>query len=286
MPTRTLCTPRTWFITGASRGLGQTLASAVLAHGDRIVVTARKPEALAPLLAQGGDRARGHQLDVTDARATAAVVKAALADFGGIDVLVNNAGYGLAGAVEELDDDQIRTQFETNVFGALRVTRAFLPHFRAQGHGHILQISSIAGIAASAGLGIYNSSKFALEGFSAALAEEVAPFGIRVTLVEPGPFRTDWAGPSLITPRHRIEAYAATAHQRIAQMNGYSGHQPGDPAKAAQVMIEAVESPNPPLHLPLGAWAIARMRGQIDQLHRDLAAWETRALDTAFPAGE
>lgn len=275
--------PRTWFITGASRGFGRCLAEAVATHGDKVVATARNAAAVDALTAHASGRIVGTPLDVTDAEAATAAVAAAIRRFGRIDVLVNNAGYGLAGAVEEVDEDQIRAQFETNVFGALRLTRLVLPHMREHGSGHILQISSIAGIAASPGLGIYNASKFALEGFSEALAAEVAPLGIRVTLIEPGPFRTDWAGPSLITPRRRIDAYTATAHRTIARLNGYSGQQAGDPARAAAAMIAAVESADPPLHLPLGRWAIDRMHEKLNLLARETAAWETRSLATDFP---
>lgn len=277
--------PRIWFITGASRGLGKALVAAVATHGDQIFATARNMDAVRALATRYPRHVASAALDVTDAAAAGAAVDAAIQRFGRIDVLVNNAGYGLAGAVEEPDEDQIRAQFETNVFGALRLVRLVLPHMRERRSGHILQISSIAGIAATAGLGLYNASKFALEGFSEALAEEVAPLGIRVTLVEPGPFRTDWAGPSLVTPRHRIDSYAGTAHRTIARLNGYSGRQAGDPARAASAMIEVVEAADPPLHLPLGKWAIDRMRFKIDRLRQDTMAWEQRALATDFPAG-
>lgn len=282
MPTQNA---RTWFITGASRGIGRALAEAVLAHGDRVIATARQAESLESLGNEHEDRLRRRALDVNDAAACRAVLHAAIDDFGGIDVLVNNAGYGLAGAVEELSDDEARAQFETNVFGALRLTQRVLPHMRERGHGHIVQISSIAGFVASPGLGLYNASKFALEGFSEALAKEVAAFGIHVTLVEPGPFRTDWAGPSLAISKQRIGAYADTAHATIARLNGYSGTQPGDPARAAEVMIRAVESENPPLHLPLGQWALDRMREKMRNLSREIDVWEKASLATAFPEG-
>lgn len=274
--------PRTWFITGASRGLGRALAAAVLAHGDQVIATARRPDALAALARQHKDRVRCHALDVDDAAACQQVLNVAVNDFGGLDVLVNNAGYGLAGAIEELTEAEARSQIETNVFGALRLTRLVLPHMRRRNAGHIVQISSIAGFAASPGLGLYNASKFALEGFSEALAQEVAPFGIHVTLVEPGPFRTDWAGPSLATAQQRIDAYADTAHKTIATLYGYSGAQPGDPAKAAAVIIQAVESAQPPLHLPLGRWAVDRMREKMRTLSTEIDAWEAVALATDF----
>lgn len=274
-----------WLITGASRGLGRSLAEAVLAHGHRVAATARDASSLTALLAQAPERARSYTLDVDDAVQANAIVKQVVADFGRIDVLVNNAGYGLAGAVEELDDTEVRQQFETNVFSALNLTRTVLPHMRAQKSGHILQISSMAGFAATPGMGIYNASKFALEGFSEALAQEVAGFGVRVTIIEPGPFRTDWAGPSLATPANRIEAYADTAHKTIATLNGYSGQQPGDPARAAEAMIKVVESAKPPLRLPLGEVALGRIRGKLKSMTAELDAWEAVSLATSFPAG-
>jgi len=276
---------RVWLISGCSRGLGRTLAEKVLARGDRLVATARDTQALAGLKQLAPRRAQLLALDVNREDQVRAVVGAAIAAFGRIDVLVNNAGYGLAGAVEEVSDAEARAQFDTNVFGALSLTRAVLPQMRAQGSGHILQISSAAGFVGTPGLGLYNASKFALEGFSEALAQEVAAFGIRVTIVEPGPFRTDWAGPSLLTPRHSIAAYADTAHRTIATLNGYSGRQPGDPAKAAAAMIRLVEAAQAPLRLPLGEAALNRIRGKLKAMTQELAAWEAVSLDTSFPAG-
>jgi NAD(P)-dependent dehydrogenase (short-subunit alcohol dehydrogenase family) len=276
---------KVWLISGCSRGLGRVLAETVLARGDRLIATAREGAALAGLQQLAPQRVLALALDVNREEQVHQVVRAAIAGFGRIDVLVNNAGYGLAGAVEEISDAEARAQFDTNVFGALSLTRAVLPQMRAQGSGHILQISSVAGFAAAAGLGLYNASKFALEGFSEALAQEVAGFGIRLTMVEPGPFRTDWAGPSLATPRQRLAAYADTAHKTIATLNGYSGKQPGDPAKAAAAMIRVVEAEQPPLRLPLGEFALNRIRGKLKAMNQELASWETVSLDTAFPPG-
>jgi NAD(P)-dependent dehydrogenase (short-subunit alcohol dehydrogenase family) len=221
-------------------------------------------------------------LDVNDEAAVTRVVAQATETFGGIDVLVNNAGYGLAGAIEEISTAEARAQMETNVFGALNLTRAVLPGMRERRRGHLLQISSAAGFVSTPGLGLYNASKFALEGFSEALAQEVAAFGIHVTIVEPGPFRTDWAGPSLITPAISIEAYADTAHKTIATLNGYSGQQPGDPDKAAQAMIKVVESQHPPLRLPLGEMALGRIRGKLKSVAAELDAWEAVSLATSY----
>ena len=273
---------KVWLITGCSKGLGRALAAAVLAKGDRVVATARNVGALKGLGAAATDRVMHLAMDVNvEAEVRTTVIKA-LAAFGRIDVLVNNAGYGLAGAIEEVSDAEARAQMETNLFGALNVTRAVLPAMRAQGSGHILQISSVAGFASTPGLGIYNASKFALEGYSEALAQEVGVFGIRVTIIEPGPFRTDWAGPSLATPANRIDAYADSAHKTIALLNGYSGRQPGDPAKAAAAMIRVVESAKPPLRLPLGDIAVARIRAKLASMTQELADWEKVALATSF----
>lgn len=276
---------RVWLITGCGRGLGRALAEAVLAAGDRLVATARDVQSLAPLLQLAPQRVLTQALDLAHTGQCSAVVAAAMAAFGRIDVLVNNAGYGLSGAVEEVSDSEARAQFDTNVFGALALTQAVLPPMRAQGSGHILQVSSASGFVASPGLGLYNASKFALEGFSEALAQEVAPLGIRVTIIQPGPFRTDWAGPSLVAPRRHIATYADTAHRTVATINGYSGKQPGDPAKAARAMIEVVRSERPPLRLPLGEGALNRIRGKLQALSDELAAWERLTLDTSYPPG-
>ena len=278
--------PRTWFITGASRGLGRNLAETVADYGDQVVATARNIDQLKDLARRATDRIEVMSLNVNDQGAVINAVDCTIERFGSLDVLVNNAGYGLAGAVEELSDSEARAQMETNFFGVLNVTRAVLPHMRAQREGHILQISSMAGQVGTPGLALYNASKFALEGLSEALAQEVAPFGIRVTIIEPGPFRTDWAGPSLVTPARRLAAYDATAHKTIATLNGYSGKQPGDPAKAAAAMIKVVESDHPPLRLPLGEIALARIRGKLKVVAEELDTWEQIAMDTSFPPGK
>jgi short-subunit dehydrogenase len=274
--------PITWLVTGCSKGLGLALAKAVLARGDRLVATARKLDSLKELTQSAPDRVLALALDVNDEAAAVEVVAKAVEAFGAIDVLVNNAGYGLAGAIEEITDAEARAQIETNVFGALNLTRAVLPGMRSRRRGHLLQISSAAGFVATPGLGLYNASKFALEGFSEALAQEVSAFGIHVTIVEPGPFRTDWAGPSLVTPARQIDAYADTAHKTIATLNGYSGQQPGDPDKAAQAMIAVVDSKNPPLRLPLGEMALGRIRNKLKSVAAELDAWESVSLATSF----
>ena len=276
---------KVWLITGCSRGLGQSLARAVIQQGHRAVVTARDPHTLETLIEPAPERVQAMALDVNSEAQIHDVVSKTLARFGRVDVLVNNAGYGLAGAVEEVSDAEARAQMETNVFGVLKLTRAVLPLMRAQKSGHILNISSAAGFVSTPGLGIYNASKFALEGFSEALAQEVAPLGIKVTLIEPGPFRTDWAGPSLQTPRKMISDYAETAHKTIQTLRGYSGQQAGDPDKAAIAMMRVVESAKPPLRLPLGEMAMGRIRQKLSAMTAELDAWEKVALETSFSSG-
>src|ERR1035441_7286900 len=207
-------TGKVWFITGTSTGFGRLLAEAVLKAGGRVLATARKPEQIADLVQQYPDAARAFALDVTRPKQIEAVAKDAIAAFGRVDVLVNNAGYGIAGGIEEAEEKEFLRVFETNVFGLMRVTRALLPQFRKQRSGNILNLSSMAGLAGSAGWGYYNASKFAVEGFSEALAQEVAPLGVKVTIVEPGPFRTDFLGRSGVVAKREIADYAETGARR------------------------------------------------------------------------
>ena len=244
-----------WFITGCSTGFGRELARLVLDRGWRAVVTSRSTERLDDLVASAGDRALAVAMDVTDAAGIEAAVDAAKARFGGIDVLVNNAGYGYQSSVEEGEEAEIRAQFDTNVFGLFAVTRAVLPLMRAQRGGVILNITSIGGITGFASSGYYSATKHAVEGWSASLAAEVEPLGIGVTCVEPGPFRTDWAGRSLKQTKSRIEDYAGTAAARMNTTSQYSGNQPGDPVRAGEAMIEAASRDTPPRHLVLGKFA-------------------------------
>ncbi|MEK6805524.1 MAG: oxidoreductase [Pseudomonadota bacterium] len=270
---------KVWFITGCSKGLGRVLAEEVLKKGDRVAATARDVKTLAALEAKG---AKAYKLDVNNEPEVKAVTAKIAADFGRIDVLVNNAGYGLTGAIEETTDAEARAQMDTNVFGVLNCCRAVLPVMRQQKSGHFLQIASVAGWSAAPGLGIYNASKFALVGLSEALSLEVGALGIRVTIIEPGPFRTEWAGSSMVDAKLKIDDYAATAHQTAKHLHGVSGKQEGDPVKAALAMIAAVEAPKPPLHLPLGAFAVERIRAKMARTEKDIAAWEKVAIDTAF----
>jgi short-subunit dehydrogenase len=203
-----------------------------------------------------------------------------------VDVLVNNAGYGVAGAIEEVSEAESMPMFETNVLGLLRVTRAFLPHFRKQRSGHILNLSSIGGVVASPGMGYYNATKFAVEGLSEALAGEVAPLGIRVTIIEPGPFRTDFLGRSGVVAKIRIADYDATAGNMRKYFAENDGKQKGDPVRAVHAMMQVVESPNPPLRLLLGASALQRLRSKVTNWEKEIAAWEQVALGADFPDGE
>ncbi|MGH8460187.1 MAG: oxidoreductase [Stenotrophobium sp.] len=277
---------KVWLITGCSRGFGRALAEAVIASGARLIATARDAHALDALVELAPERVQALSMDVNDEAEVRAGVTRAVAAFGRVDVLVNNAGYGLIGAVEEVSDAEARAQMETNVFGALKVTCALLPYLREQGSGHILNISSVAGVVSTPGLGLYNASKYALEGWSEALALELAPLGIKLTLIEPGPFRTEWAGASLVQAARTLEAYDATAGATLRTLKSYTGHQPGDPAKAAAAMIKVVESKNPPLRLPLGEMALTRIRSKLKAQLAELDAWEKVALDTAFAAGK
>jgi NADP-dependent 3-hydroxy acid dehydrogenase YdfG len=277
---------RTWFITGASTGFGRVLAEEVLKAGGKVVATARNLDKVADFETRYPKRAKALALDVTNPGEVDSAATQALAQFGRVDVLVNNAGYGLAGAVEEVSEAEYMPMFETNVFGLLRVTRAFLPHLRKQRSGHILNLSSIGGVVASPGMGYYNATKFAVEGISEALAAEVAPLGIRVTIIEPGPFRTDFLGRSGVVAKTRIADYDATAGNMRKYFAENDGKQKGDPLRAVHAMMHVVESPNPPLRLPLGASALQRLRSKLANWEKEIAAWEQVTLGADFPDGE
>lgn len=273
---------RVWFITGASSGFGRALAEAVLRRGDRAVLGARRTAALEELASRHPETALAVALDVTDAAARERAAQAALDRFGRIDVLANVAGRGSLGAAEEFSPAQLREQMELNFFAAAETTRAMLPAMRAQGAGHVLQLTSIGGLAAFPGFGPYCASKFALEGWSEALAAEVAPLGIRVTIVEPGAFRTEFAGDKNMRPERRLDAYRSVIEPVEAYLYGSDGKQPGDPARAAQAMIAAVESPDPPLRLLLGADAIGLWEKKRAAVDADLARWRATGEATAF----
>jgi NAD(P)-dependent dehydrogenase (short-subunit alcohol dehydrogenase family) len=277
---------RVWFITGASTGFGRLLAEQTLRDGHKVVATARKPEQIANLGYHYSDRCLVLPLDVTNQAQIDSAVEQTIARFGRVDVLVNNAGYGVAGAIEEVSDAEFMPMFETNVFGLLRVTRAFLPQLRKQGSGHILNLSSIGGVVAGPGIGFYNATKFAVEGISEALAAELAPLGIRVTIIEPGPFRTDFLGRSGVLAEKRIADYDNTAGNMRKYFAENDGKQKGDPHRAVQAMIQVVESPNPPLRLLLGASALQRLRGKLGIWEKEIAAWEPVTVGADFPEGQ
>ncbi len=279
-------TSRTWFITGASTGFGRILAEEVLKGGGKVVATARKLDKIADLEEKYPGKARAFALDVTDPAQILSIVAQTLTTFGPVDVLVNNAGYGLAGGIEEASEEEFMPVFETNLFGLIRVTRAFLPHFRNQRSGNIINLSSIGGLTGLPGWGYYNASKFAVEGFSEALAIELAPLGVHVTIVEPGPFRTDFLGRSGVEAKERIADYDATAGKTRQYFHDQAGKQPGDPLRAVHAIIQAAESPQPPLHLLLGALALQRMRGKLDQWKSEMDAWQSTTLGADFPEGE
>lgn len=270
-----------WFITGCSTGFGRELAQHLLDAGYRTVVTARNPDSLKDLGAR--ENALVLKLDVTDQAQIDAAVKAAEARFGRIDVLVNNAGLGYFAAVEESEDEEVRWMFDVNVFGLGRMTSAVLPGMRQRRSGFIVNLSSIAGIRSFPGLGYYNATKFAVEGLSEALWQEVEPLGIKVMVVEPSGFRTDWAGRSANESAQQIADYAATAGEKRRQLRTVSGHQPGDPARAVQAIVGAVESANPPHRLLLGNAAYELAMAKVADLQCEFAAGETVARGADFP---
>jgi NAD(P)-dependent dehydrogenase (short-subunit alcohol dehydrogenase family) len=269
----------TWFVTGASSGFGLAFAREALRRGANVAAAARSPAARADLVAGAPDRLLAVTLDVTASGAADKAVAAALARFGRIDVLINSAGYGIVGAVEETPEAELRAQMETNFFGAVAVTKAALPHMRSRRAGAIVNISSLGGQLSYAGFGAYSASKFALEGLSEALALELAPFAIKVMIVEPGAFRTRFAGGAL---RHMptIEAYRDVVGGVREFARSMDGTQEGDPEKAARAVALALEAETTPLRLQLGADSVAAVRGHAERLLEDLTSWERVALDT------
>ena len=274
-----------WFITGCSTGFGRELAKLVLAGGSRAVVTARDKSRVADLVRGAEDHALALDLDVTDQGQIDAAVKAAEAKFGGIDVLVNNAGYGYQASIEEGVDAEIRAQFDANVFGLFAMTRAVLPGMRAHRKGHVINITSVAGFIGFPGSGYYAASKHAVEGFSDALAAETKPLGINVTCVEPGPFRTDWAGRSLKQTPAKIADYAETAGARMKGTSGVSGNQPGDPMRAAAAMIKLTQIANPPRHLVLGEFGFDNVTNKLKARLAEIESWRETSLGADFPKG-
>lgn len=273
--------PRVWLVTGTSSGFGRAIADAVVARGDSLVAAVRTPEANEDLVARAPDRVLVTRTDVTRPKEVKEAVDAAVERFGRIDVVVNNAGYGLLGGVEEATDGQIRSQFDVNVFGVFNVTRAVLPVLRAQRSGHIIMMSSVAGQLGAPGLAWYDASKFAVEGFSEALAGELQPIGVKVTILEPGNFRTNWAGRSMVTTE-RIEDYALAVDPIRDLFANLNGNQPGDPARAAQVIMRILDESEPPLRLVLGGDALELIRGKLDRQIDDMRKWEFITFSTDF----
>ena len=268
---------KVWFITGASRGFGREWATAALERGDKVAATARDTDTLTDLVEKYGSAILPIQLDVTDRAADFAAVKQAHDHFGRLDIVVNNAGYGHFGFVEEVTEDEARAQIETNVFGALWITQAALPYLRAQRSGHIIQVSSIGGITAFPNVGIYHASKWALEGFSQSLAQEVAPFGVHVTLVEPGSFATDWSGPSATRSAplpDYDEVHKATEAVRAKRIAA-----PGDPKASASAILKVVDAPNPPLRVFFGDLPLTLAKADYESRLKTWEEWQPVSVE-------
>ncbi|MBO2010502.1 oxidoreductase [Hymenobacter negativus] len=279
-------TNQTWFITGASSGFGEALADHVLDKGGRVAATFRKPEQAEAFSQKADGRTLGLVCDVTDEATVKTAVADAIAKFSQLDVIVNNAGYGSMGSIEEVPAEEVQRQFDVNVFGALHVLRAVLPQLRKQRSGHVLNITSIGGLKTFPGVGIYNASKFALEAIGESLSQQVGPLGIKVTNIEPSGFRTKWAGESATISNTKIEDYQPTVGENIRGIEGYSGRQPGDPVRAAHAMYEVVQMENPPLHLPLGKAAVKGAREKFAGLVKELEQYADMGDAADFPAGE
>jgi NAD(P)-dependent dehydrogenase (short-subunit alcohol dehydrogenase family) len=271
-----------WLITGVSSGLGRAIALAALERGDKVAGTVRRTADLQAFKALAPGQALGYLADMVDEAAVRAAVDRAEADLGGIDVLVGNAGYGLVGAVEESSLAEIRRQFEVNVFGPIAAIQAMLPYFRTRRRGHVITITSVSGVATWAGTGVYCGSKHALEGVTRTLAEEVAEFGIKVTNVEPGGLRTDYAGRSMIVTEARIDDYEGAARNAQRIMAEHAGHEPGDPAKAAAAILAIAGTEDPPLHLLLGADAMLYATRHLASYQAEIGRWAKLTLSTGF----
>ncbi|MGW1450015.1 oxidoreductase [Micromonospora sp. NPDC002411] len=275
--------PRVWLITGCTRGLGRALAEAVLADGDQLVATARNPSQLNALSDQYGDQVQPIALDVTDPAAARDAVRTAVDGFGRLDVLVNNAGYADVAAIEDISEEDFRAQIDANFYGVVNLSRAALPTMREQGRGHIVQISSVGSRVASTGLGAYQAAKWAVSGFSGVLAREVAAFGIRITSVEPGGLRTDWAGSSM-SELPISEPYRPVIDPAVQRLRRGSGNQPGDPVRAAQAIIRITTVDDPPLRLLLGTDAVAAASAAAEALATSDARWRSLSESVAFDA--
>jgi NAD(P)-dependent dehydrogenase (short-subunit alcohol dehydrogenase family) len=274
---------KVWLITGSSRGFGRELAKAALANGDRVVATARRPGQLDDLVREHGDRIRAVALDVTDIAAAHTCIQVAVEEFGSLDVVVNNAGYAVSVPIEEMSDDEFRAQIETNLFGVVNVTKAALPILRKQGSGHFIQFSSIGGrVGGTAGMGAYQTAKWAVEGFSEVLSNELKPFGIKVTIIEPGAFRTDWGGSSMSAVQVGDD-YDAT----VGEMNRYRkstvSSWPGDPVRAARIITDVVGLDQPPLRLLLGAGAVEAAAKASESRAAEAQEWARLSRSADFP---
>lgn len=277
---------KVWFVTGASKGLGLALAQKLLAEGFAVAATSRSIDELKTAVGNTGEQFLPLSVSLTDEQSVEKAIADTLATFGRIDVVVNNAGYGLAGSLEELSDVESRGNFDVNVFGTLNVIRAVMPHLRAQRSGHILNISSIAGVTGGfPGFGIYCATKFAVSGLSESLAAEAADFGVKVTVVEPGYFRTDFltAG-SFVTPKNSIADYQKVRDSEALHQQQINGQQPGDPAKAADAMIRITGEANPPLHLVLGEDAFGLAQTKLAAFSEELENWKSVSVSTNFDA--
>ncbi len=275
-----------WLITGCSTGFGRELAKQLLVKGYNVVITARDTGKVKDLAAGHEAHTLALPLDVTDQAQVLRAVSQAEETFGGIDVLVNNAGFGYFSSIEEGEAEKIRAQFDTNVFGLIHVTQAVLPGMRKRRQGHIVNLSSIGGLRSFGATGFYHATKYAVEGLSETLAIETAPLGIKVLLVEPGPFRTDWAGRSALRTPLQIADYEPTVGLRLKTSFEGSGKQKGDPARGAAAIIKAVEAENPPLRLLLGKAAYDLASGKLDLLKKDFEEWKDVSLGADFPDGE
>jgi NAD(P)-dependent dehydrogenase (short-subunit alcohol dehydrogenase family) len=278
--------PKVFLITGVSSGFGRAFSEAAVAAGHQVIGTVRRDEDRASFEALATGRAHAVVLDVTDFGAIDSVVASLLARFNHIDVLVNNAGYGHEGVLEESPLEAMRHQFEVNVFGAVAMTKAVLPGMRKRRSGHIVNISSMAGHVPLPGIAYYAGSKFALEGITGVLAREVAPFGVKVTAIAPGSFRTDWAGRSMVRSQRHIADYDALFDPIRQAREEKSGHQAGDPARAAQALLKLIEAEQPPVHLLLGTDALGLVRRRLGELDAELTAWEPLTRSTDFPRAD
>lgn len=278
-----MATAKNWFITGVSTGFGASLAELLLNKGDKVAATFRHQNQADEFTQKAGDQGVGLVCDVTDEQQVKQAIQDAIEALGHLDIVVNNAGYGSLGSIEEIDAAEVHRQFDVNVFGPLHVLRAVLPHLRQRKSGHVLNITSIGGLKTFPGVGIYNASKFALEAIGESLAQQVAPLGIKVTNIEPSGFRTDWAGRSASYADTAIDDYRSTVGQNLKNIQSASGHQPGDPDRAAQIMYDIVREDNPPLHLPLGKAAVKGAREKFTELVQELEKVAALGESADFP---